>query len=246
MNRPVSWVVGGVRGLGVPVIRGLIQSGFRVVANYRTSKDAALQLQKNMPDLDMIQGDASKIEDVQAIGRHIRERYGRLDVLICMAGPFVFKRTSIGEYAIEDWQALMDGNLSSVFYCVKESLPLMRKQKKGRILTFGFLDAQTAPAVEGYGPYTAAKVGLVSLMRTLAAEEKQHGITVNMITPEDIRDPYKEMSREELMERGESLPSVGEDVWQAVRFFMGPHSNKITGAIVPVASHFTNGAGKIK
>src|SRR5690606_18193589 len=85
-------------------------------------------------------------------------------------------------------------NLSSVFYLAKELIPSMREHGWGRIINFGFNQASQAPSWVHRSAFAAAKVGLVSLTKTLALEEAEHGITVNMICPGDIVGENKEMS----------------------------------------------------
>ena len=87
---------------------------------------------------------------------------------------------------------MINGNLSSAFFLCKNIIPSMRRQDFGRIITFGYDRAETAPDQFYRGPYASAKTGLVTLTKTLALEERPHGITVNMICPGDIRKKEKE------------------------------------------------------
>lgn len=249
MSQPVAWIVGGVKGLGVQIIKGLAEDGYRIAMNYRKSREAGEQLQQELQQKGsealLLQGDISKLEDVKRMVAEIKEQWGRVDLLVCTAGPFIFKRTPIRDLNDQQWREMIDGNLSSIFYCVHEILPLMRIQRYGRIITFGFPEVELAPAWEGYGAYAAAKAGLVSLTRTLSREEAPYGITVNMVYPGDIRDPYKETTIENA--RGKSDPSspvgrpgTGEDISRVVRFLAHPDSDLITGAIIPITGGFTN------
>ncbi|TCS95910.1 SDR family oxidoreductase [Hazenella coriacea] len=249
MSHPVAWIVGGVKGLGVPLIKGLAQDGYRIAMNYRKSRQAGEQIQQQLQQSGtetlLMQGDISQVEDVKRMGDEIKQKWGRVDVLVCTAGPFIFKRTPIRELTHQQWKDMVDGNLNSIFYIVHEILPLMRIQRYGRIITFGFPEVEQAPAWEGYGAYAAAKAGLVSLTRTLSREEAPHGITVNMVYPGDIRDPYKEASIQ--MAKGQidpqspvGRPGTGEDISRVVRFLAHPDSDFITGAMIPITGGFTN------
>lgn len=248
-EKPVAWVVGGPRGLGVMVAKGLAEDGYRIVINYRQSQDAAQKLkseiEKNGGEAFILQGDISKQTDIKRMTEEVRKVWGRIDALICMAGPFIFKKTSVIDFTDDKWRDMVDGNLSGVFYLVREVIPMMRRQGGGRIITFGYPEADKGRGWIGYGPYAAAKTGLAVLTQTLAREEAAHQITVNMIFPGDIRDPYKEAAISEV--RGQKdphtpigRPGTGEDVARVVRFLVHPDSDFITGAMIPVTGGFVN------
>ncbi|SFJ46142.1 SDR family oxidoreductase [Thermoflavimicrobium dichotomicum] len=247
MRRKVAWILGGAKGLGVMIAKGLAEEGYRLAINYRRSQTAANELQRELAQMGceslILQGDVSQLADVKRMVSEIITSWGRIDVLVCTAGPFVFRSTPTIGLTDEQWRNMIDGNLSSVFYCVREVIPLMRKQGGGRIITFGFSGVDSAPAWEGYAAYAAAKVGLVSLTRSLAREEAPYGITVNMIAPGDIRDPFKEapIAAARGKEDPRSLvgrPGTGEDIARVVRFLAHPDSDFITGAIIPVTGGF--------
>ncbi|MDA8354350.1 MAG: SDR family oxidoreductase, partial [Firmicutes bacterium] len=135
--------------------------------------------------------------------------------------------------------------LSGAFYCARETVPGMRRRGWGRIITFGFPEVETAPHWEGFSAYAAAKAGLVSLTRTLAREEAPHGITVNMVSPGDIRHPYKEAPIAAARGRREpknpvGRPGTGEDLARVIRFLAEDDSDFVTGAVIPVTGGFDN------
>ncbi|RAL21495.1 SDR family oxidoreductase [Thermoflavimicrobium daqui] len=248
MPKKVAWVLGGAKGLGVMVAKGLAQDGYQLVINYRKSRQAAQKLQHELQEIGsdalILQGDVSQLSAVKQMVQEVMHTWGRIDVLVCTAGPFHFKPIPLVELQDHQWGEMIDGNLSSVFYITREVIPIMRQQGGGRIITFGFAGAELAPAWSGYSSYAAAKVGLVSLTRTLAEEEASFGITVNMIYPGDIRDPYKEALISEA--RGQAdprsrvgRPGTGEDIARVVRFLAHPDSDWITGAIIPVTGGFS-------
>jgi 3-oxoacyl-[acyl-carrier protein] reductase len=251
--KKVAWIVGGATGLGVMIAKGLAEDGYHIAINYRNSKEKAEKLGEEIKNYGtevlIMQGDVRNFTEVKKLVQKIVEYFGRIDVLICTAGPFLFQPVLLADTSEEQWRDMLDGNLSSVYACIKETLPLMRKQGWGRIITFGFSEAEQAPAWPGYAAYAAAKVGLVSLTRSLAREEAAHGITVNMICPGDIRHPYKESTIQEA--RGKTdyrtpigRPGTGEDIARVIRFLVDPQSDFITGAIIPVTGGFAQ-TGKI-
>jgi 3-oxoacyl-[acyl-carrier protein] reductase len=255
MERPVAWIVGGAKGLGVMVVKGLAEDGHRIAVNYRRSRDAAetlaCELRAGGSEVLIMQGDASDVDDVRCMAKAVLDTWGRIDVLVCASGPFIFRWKRLTEFTDGEWREMVEGNLSSVFYLVREVVPVMRKQGRGRIITFGFAEAEQAPPWPGFGAYAAAKTGLVTLTRTLAQEEAANGITVNMVVPGDIRDPYKEApisSARGVRDPRNPVgrPGTGEDLARVVRFLAHPDADFITGAVIPVTGGFTNPRHHVK
>ncbi len=130
----------------------------------------------------------------------------------------------------------------------------MRKQKFGRIITYGFQDAEHTPGWKYRSAYSAAKVGLVSLTKTIALEEAEHGITANMVCPGDIIGEMKETNiitsrqiKNVYTPVGRS--GTGEDIARIVRFLCDDDSDFITGSVVSASGgvHVVNrGKGKIQ
>src|SRR5690606_19611430 len=118
------WVTGGIRGLGAQVVKVLAESGFHIAVNYRSSREAAERLAGEVRALGRevlaLQGDVGRPEDVRRMAGEIRKRWDRVDVLVCTAGPFLFRRIPAAELTDRQWREMIDGNLSGVFYCVRE------------------------------------------------------------------------------------------------------------------------------
>ncbi|SDX10288.1 3-oxoacyl-[acyl-carrier protein] reductase [Marininema mesophilum] len=252
MTGSVAWVTGGATGLGVQVAKHLATAGYHIAINYRTSQKQAEELVQVIQEMGQqaiaLQGDVSNPTAVKRMVKEIHQRWGRLDVLVCAAGPFLFQHISTIEFTDDQWREMVDGNLSSVFYCAQAVLPMMREQGWGRIITFGFPEVETAPAWPGFSAYAAAKAGVVSLTRSLAQEEASHGVTVNMVYPGDIRHPFKEAMINEA--RGKKDPQnpigrsgTGEDLARVIQFLVHRDSDFITGAVVPVTGGFDNRRG---
>ncbi|PTX51494.1 3-oxoacyl-[acyl-carrier protein] reductase [Melghirimyces profundicolus] len=249
MKSRVAWVTGGISGLGVMVAKKLAGDGFSIAVNYRKSREKADGLVSELRERGRkalaMEGDVADPAAVKRMAREIENRLGGVDVLVCAAGPFLFQRIDAVDLSDGEWREMVDGNLSGVFYCVRETVPGMRKRRWGRIITFGFPEVENAPHWEGFSAYAAAKAGLVSFTRTLAREEGPHGITVNMVCPGDIRHPYKEAPIEAARGRREpknpvGRPGTGEDLARVIRFLAHPDSDFITGGVIPVTGGFDN------
>lgn len=240
--KKVAWVVGGVTGLGVMIAKGLAEDGYRLALNYRQSQQAAEQLEQQLNEVLIMQGDVSHSADVSRMVSKVLARWGRIDALICTAGP-IARQVPLAKLKDSEWHRMVDGNLSSVFYCARAVIPIMRRLGGGRIITFGFAGAEQAIAWEGFAAYAAAKTGLVSLTKSLANEVAADGITVNMICPGDIRHPYKEAAKRDATGKKDprslvGRPGTGEDIARVVRFLVHPDSDFITGAVIPVTGGF--------
>lgn len=239
----VALVTGGARGLGRMVAMALGEAGYRVVVNYRTSRDAAEDLVDRLEARGThglaLAADVGHADEVRSLGEAIAGTWGRLDALVHCAGPFVFARRSALETEPEVFAAMVGGNLTSLYHLTRFALPMMRTGGWGRIVTFGFDRVWDAPGWPGRAAYAAAKTGLLSFTRSLALEEAAHGITCNLIAPGNIVQPYKE---ERIVDvRGVADPAVpvgrpgtGEDVARVVRFLLEEDSDFITGAVIAV------------
>jgi 3-oxoacyl-[acyl-carrier protein] reductase len=130
---------------------------------------------------------------------------------------------------------MINGNLSSTFFLCKNLIPAMRRQGFGRIITFGYDRAEQATDQYYRGPYASAKTGLVSLTRTLAIEERPHGITTNMICPGDIRKKEKDAAIHGLFYNKQiHSENPCRAIIDTVDLFLSPASQELNGTIISV------------
>lgn len=234
-------ITGGTQGIGQKVAETFIENGYSATLNFRSNQESAEQFiknhAKNKERIQILKADITNLEAVNELVDTVFEKWGRIDVIINCAGPFVFERKPIIEHDPEEWEQMIKGNLSSVFYLLKKIVPIMRAQRFGRIITFGFQNAGDATAWMDHGPFAAAKVGLVSLVKTLAIEEAAYGITANMVCPGIILPDMKTASIAEAeMQEGQRTPfgrSVsGEDLARTIAFLCEEKSQMISGTIM--------------
>lgn len=244
VHRKAALITGGARGLGRRIAIALAESGFHVAVSYRTSGAEAERLAGELTDRGVealaVQADAADPAALADLVRQAERKWGGIDALVCNAGPFVRERRRFADYDPAEIRYLMETNLISAMELTRLVLPGMRRKKWGRILHFGFAHAAEARAWPHRAVYAAAKVGLVSFTKTLAVEEAEHGITVNMICPGDIRGDNKERSIAEVRglqdpESPRGRPGSGEDVARVAAFLCSPESDFITGAIINVS-----------
>ncbi|MDI3269735.1 MAG: SDR family oxidoreductase [Bacillota bacterium] len=235
-------VTGGARGLGRRVALFLAERGYALTINYRESQKEAEDLveaiRRGGGDAGAAQGDVGRPDEAAALVAKAQEERGPVDVLVHGAGPFERRKVALADTPLDLWQGMLEGNLGSAFYLCRALLPGMRERRFGRLIFFGFAEVEGNPGWPGRGPYAAAKAGLLSLVRTLSLEEAPYGITANLITPGDIRDPWKEKSIAEAVavrvEEPLGRPGTGEDVARAVAFLAGKDAGYVTGSVVAV------------
>lgn len=245
MANQVALITGSASGIGKRTAEELAAQDIDLIINYRNSKQQAFELSSYLSEkfhirVLPVQADISNPDDCSRLVAKALEKFGTIDILINNAGPYIHERKTLIEYSLDEWTYLMNGNLNSVFYLCKEIIPVMRKNKWGRIINIGYERAETAPGWAYRSAFAAAKAGLVSLTRTLAIEEFPFGITVNIINPGDIRGEWKESNihhtkRHENLAATFSKQGTGQDIARVIAFLIDPHSDLITGSVIPVS-----------
>ncbi len=240
VNKKTALITGGATGIGRKTAIQLAKMGYQLVINYRKSESEAVFLAKQLSDCFgtnsiIVQGDIASQEDCIQIVNQTLSVFSTVDVLVHNAGPYVHERKDLADYSFEEWNYLIQGNLSAVFYLSKLLIPVMRKQNWGRIITLGYDKVETAPGWLYRSAFAAAKTGLASLTRTIAIEEVKYGITANMICPGDITQEWKEKDIADSIEASvKRREGTGEDIARVIAFLIDEKSDFITGSIIPV------------
>lgn len=179
----VSVVTGSTHGIGQAVVERLSAEGDLVymldIAEPETKETSSPGGQS-----EFLSCDVTSEADVDAAVQHIAGRSGKVDVLVNNAGGFP-ERLDLEEVDLEDWRRTLDLNLTSVFVVSKACLPLMRRSEAPRIVNIGSLAGQTV-GWSTSAPYAAAKAGVHSLTRIMAAELADEGFTVNCLAPSAV------------------------------------------------------------
>lgn len=240
----LALITGSAKGLGRMTALALADEGCDIVVNYVRSEAEAASLVAELKNLDVrataVQADMARAEDVDRLVDTTFTQMGAMpDIVINNAGPFIRERRTFAEYTTNEMQGLLYGNLFGVMQLDHAVLPHMRQQRWGRIIHYGFAHASEARGWPHRAVYAAAKVGLVSFTKTLAVEEAEYGITVNMICPGDVRDGNKErtiadVSNERDAESPRGRPGSGEDVTRVIRFLCQEESDFTTGNIINI------------
>jgi 3-oxoacyl-[acyl-carrier protein] reductase len=193
-------ITGASRGIGRATALALAAEGANVVVNYASSSTAAEEVVKVITEAGgnaiAIQADVSKLEQVEALVNQSLEKFGRIDVLVNNAG--ITRDTLLLRMKPEDWQAVIDLNLTGVFLCTKTVSKVMLKQKSGRIISITSVAGQMGNP--GQANYSAAKAGVIGFTKTVAKELASRGITVNAVAPGFIAtDMTSEVKSEDIL-----------------------------------------------
>ncbi len=179
----VAIITGASRGIGRAIALALAAEGANVAVNYASSSSAAEEVVAAITDAGgnaiAFQADVSKVDQVETLLDKTLEKFGRVDVLVNNAG--ITRDTLLLRMKPEDWQAVIDLNLTGVFLCTRAVSKVMLKQRAGRIINIASVAGQMGNP--GQANYSAAKAGVIGFTKTVAKELASRGITVNAVAP---------------------------------------------------------------
>ena len=218
-------VTGASRGIGRAIAEELGRDGARVVVNYLKNKEAAedvvAKLQQDGCEAIAFQADVSDAAQAAKLIEEAVNRFGRIDVLVNNAGKNLDR--TLKNLTPEDWDHVIQSDLSSYFYTVKAALPYFMQQKSGKIVNISSMNGQTASF--GQTNYSAAKAGVIGFTKTAAVELARFNVTVNAICPgyigTDMYETIPEKTKEAILARI-PLGRVGtpREVARAVRYLV--------------------------
>jgi 3-oxoacyl-[acyl-carrier protein] reductase len=234
----VALVTGGSRGIGRAIALALATEGAKVAVNYASSSTAADQVVAEITaaggDAIAVQADVSDGDQVENLVKTITEKWGKIDILVNNAG--ITRDTLMLRMKPEDWQAVINLNLTGVFLCIKAVSKMMLKQRSGRIINIASVAGQMGNP--GQANYSAAKAGVIGLTKTLAKEFASRGVLVNAVAPGFIAtDMTKDLKNTEEILKFIPLGRYGEaeEVAGMVKFLAAdPAANYITGQVFNV------------
>lgn len=228
-------ISGGDRGIGAAAARAFYAAGYRVAVLYHRNADAAAALEKQLPGVLAVQCDVASRASCELAFRTVEQALGRVDVLVSNAG--IAQQKLFTDITPEEWQRMLDVNLSGAFHLCQLALPGMIRRKAGRILTVSSMWGQTGGSCEVH--YSAAKAGLIGLTKALAKEEGPSGITVNCVAPGVIdTDMMAAFTAEDKAALAEETPvgrlGTAEEVAKLLVFLAGEDAGYITGQVFGV------------
>ena len=230
-------VTGASRGIGKAIALALGEAGAEVVVNYSQSLEKAEEVVSQINSAGgkaySLQANIADETSINQIVQTVLARSGSIDVLVNNAG--ITKDGLLMRMKAEDWQSVIDLNLTGVFLCTKAVSRQMLKQKKGRIINITSVVGIVGNA--GQANYAAAKSGVIGLTKTTAKEFASRGITVNAVAPGFISTDMTENVDNEKVLSAIPLGTLGnpEHIAGAVRFLAAdPAASYITGQVLNV------------
>lgn len=232
-------VTGASRGIGRAIALRLAQEGYAVAINYAGAPTEAEEVKQTIGEMGgralLIHCDVSKAEDVSAMFDTIKAEFGRLDVLVNNAG--ITRDSLMVRLKEENWDAVIDTDMKSIFLTMKAAAPIMMKQRKGAIVNIASVVGITGNA--GQLNYSAAKAGVIGMTKTAAKELASRGVRVNAVAPGFIATAMTEVLPEKVKEDMiHSIPlgrmGQAEDVAKAVCFLASDEAAYITGQVLKV------------
>lgn len=224
MTGRIALVTGANGGLGSQVTQALLEAGAKVVG-------LAPRIQQSDFDHPNFTALTAALDSLRAARQAVDgviSRFGRIDVLAHLVGGFAGGQT-VADTDDATFQSMFDLNVNTAFHIIRAVLPHMRKAGVGKIIAIGSRAAENPGA--SVGAYSASKAALVSLMRTVALENKDGGITANVILPGTIDTPAnrKAMPGADTVQWVQPASIASLIVWLA-----GDAAKDVTGAAIPV------------
>ena len=243
LENRVAIITGGTAGIGAATANRFAQEGAKVILWARNAErgNAFIEKMKGMgleAEFDAI--DSSNYEAVCEAAKRVNDKYGKIDILINNAG--ITNDSTLKKMTIEQWQQVIDINLSGSFYCIKAITPYMLEKGYGRIV-----NASSVVALYGnFGQtnYVATKAGLIGMTKTLARELGKKGITVNAVAPGFIETDMVAKMPENVLDGMRAKVPVGrlgqpEEIASAYLFLASEEAAYINGATLSVDGGMT-------
>jgi len=233
-------VSGATRGIGRAIAGNFLQAGADVIGIYAGNTDAAASFAEEFKEysaqLFLAQCDITKEAEIAALFTMVEEKYQRLDILVNNAG--IRRDAVLALMQSEQWQQVIDTNLTGTFYMARQAVLLMMQNKYGRIINI------TSPVASlgfpGQANYAASKAGQIALTKTLAKEVARKKITVNCVSPGFIATDFiNDLTKEQLTAYKKMVPmnrfGTPEEVAHAVLFLAGHEAAYITGTVLEIS-----------
>lgn len=220
----VALVTGADGGLGTEVTKALLDAGFTVVGISRKIKASDF----DHPHFTALPVSLDSLDAAKKAVETVIAHFGQIDLLAHLVGGFA-GGTTVADTDDATFQRMFDMNVNSAFHILRAVIPIMRKAGSGRIVAIGSRAAE-APG-PGVGAYSASKAAIVSLIRTVALENKDAGITANVILPGTMDTPANRAA----------MPGADKSQWvrpasaaSLIVWLAGDAGKDVTGAAIPV------------
>ena len=226
-EKPIALITGGNRGIGLAIARSLAQDGFHVVIGSRSGQV--------VDGFDSVAMDVSSAQSVDDAFSHVENTWGIPEVLVCNAG--ITKDALVMRMSDEDFEDVINTNLTGAFRVAKRATKGLLKLKKGRLIFISSVVAMLGSP--GQVNYAASKSGLIGMARSFARELGSRGITANVIAPGFVEtDMTASLDDKRRQEIASSIPlgrfSDAQEIANVVSFIASTKAGYISGAVIPV------------
>jgi len=230
----VVLITGASGGMGWAIAKKFAEAGAKVALNDIAPAEEALKSFSQEIGGRYFLADVSKFEEVEKMVQDIQKEFGRLDILVNNAG--ITQDRTLAKMTKEEWQRVIDIDLTGVFNCSKAALPLIIANQ-GKIVNISSLVGQRGNF--GQVNYAAAKAGIIGFTKALTKEVGRFGVTVNAVAPGFIETRLTENLPPELKETIKKFTPLGrfgkpEEVASLVAFLASEEANFITGAVINI------------
>jgi 3-oxoacyl-[acyl-carrier protein] reductase len=237
----IALVTGGSRGIGKAVVNLLASCGAHIVVNYLTDEAAATATvnlaQAHGVQALAVQADVGRLDQAERLVQQTVEQFGRIDFLICNAG--IWKGAAVESISEELWDKTLNINLKGTWSVCRAAVPLMKKQKFGRIVIVSSTAGQRGEA--NVSNYAASKGGQISFTKSLAPELAPFGINVNCVAPgwvetEMTADAFADPTGYQAIAKTIPIgrPATPEEIAGPIVFLCSELANHITGEVLNV------------
>lgn len=226
-------ITGASRGIGREIAKNLAKKGYKIIANYNKSEEAAQELAKTSDNIEIYKADVSKRVEVKQMVDYIIKKYGKIDALINNAGISGTKLFT--DVTDEEWNKIVNNNLYSAFCVTQEVAKNMIHEKNGCIINISSVWGIVGASCETI--YSITKAGIDGMTKSLAKELGPSNIRVNSIAPGIIdTDMNKNLSNEDIKNIEEEIPleHIGKtlDISKCVEWLL--EDNYTTGQVISI------------
>ncbi len=224
MQGSVVLVTGANGGLGTYVSQAFLDGGATVIGTSRKIQQSDF----SSPNFTALPAKISTREGAKSLVDQVIARFGKLDVLAHTVGGFAGGQ-SVAHTDDDTFQRMLDMNLNSLFHILRTTIPALRQTGNGRIIAIG--SRQALEPAAGVGAYSASKAAMVSLIKTVAMENRDAGLTANVILPGTMDTPANR----------QSIPNADFSKWvrpstvaNLITWLAGDAGKDMNGAVIPV------------
>jgi 3-oxoacyl-[acyl-carrier protein] reductase len=230
----VAVVTGGSRGIGRAIVQALAREGANVAFTYANNKAAADEI-ANDTTIIAVQADVTNLEQAKALIKQVKEKFGRIDILINNAG--ITRDKLLAMMSEKDWDDVIDTNLKGVFNVTKPTVGVMLRQRSGTILNITSISGIVG--MPGQVNYSSSKAGMIGFTKALAKEIAKANITVNALALGFVETDMTSILNAEYRAKAlEQIPlarfATADEMAEIALFLVSPKAAYMTGQVVQV------------